>query len=199
MMQKKQKTPSLLLSQQKLRIIAGKWRGRKIQFLAESGLRPTSERIRETLFNWLNTEIADAVCLDLFAGSGLLGLEALSRGAKQVYFVEQNPKLIQALKKIALTWQIPKEKALFFTKSVPSLDLKKKQYFNIVFLDPPFQSNLLEKSISYLEQSILLTKTAFIYLETDKTCNLPIFPPHWALIKDKIAGQVRYCLLRVEK
>ena len=127
-----------------LRIIAGKFRSRKITFSEEIGLRPTHDRIRETVFNWLGKEVINAVCLDLFAGSGALGFEALSRGAKHTTFVDTNKNNINNLKLNAGNLKLEKNATDFINSDFQKLNLNQLcNKFNIAFLDPPFKQNLI--------------------------------------------------------
>lgn len=180
-----------------VRIIAGKWRGRKLKFPAVAGLRPTTDRIRETLFNWLTPYLPGSHCLDLFAGSGALGLEALSRGAASAILVDQNPQIVTYLKKQLDVLQTDAAKvycaeipsAASFTKSL-------KTDFNIIFLDPPFHHNLLASCCHWLEQEIHLAPDALIYVEAEASLHpLPV-PNYWELKRAQTAGQVKYCLFR---
>ena len=178
---------------QQLRIIGGQWRGRKLNFPALAELRPTPDRVRETLFNWLQSEIIDSHCLDLFAGSGALGLEALSRGAAAVVMVESNQQAVNALHdhfaRLSVTnGQIVHSDALAYLRRTP------QSPFDIVFLDPPFAQNLLPVCIELLEQQAWLSDHACIYIEAEKSLTTLPIPPHWRLHRSKIAGQVGYHL-----
>lgn len=177
-----------------LRIIGGKWRGRKLTFPDVEGLRPTPDRIRETLFNWLQDKIGDARCLDLFAGSGALGLEAASRGASSVVMVESN---LQASKQLQSHCQLlaavnchveTKTAQQFLTTN------RSQQPFDIVFIDPPYQADLWSEIAEQLMIHNVLADNAYIYLECPSKSELPVFPVQWQPLKDKIAGSVRYCL-----
>ena len=178
------------------RIIAGKWRGRKIKFDDAEGLRPTTDRIRETVFNWLQPYLSQSRCLDCFAGSGVLGFEALSRGAQDVVFIEQNSKTIQCLKDNAhmlgadeaIIWH---QDALSWLQS--SSDKGLKQKFNLVFLDPPFRSELLAKSSLLLERSGCLAEDAIIYVEHAVDDDV-VLPDNWVCLKQKRSGMVSYKL-----
>ncbi len=180
----------------RLRIVAGKWRGRFLPVADEPGLRPTSERIRETLFNWLATFIEESRCLDLFAGTGALGLEALSRGAGEVVFVETSVRAARVLQKSAdalgatgvLLHRID---AFNYLQGEP-------QPFDIVFLDPPFATDLLEDLCRLLDEGGWLADGARIYLEQKRDRPLPELPVGWTILNDKTAGQVRYALLTVK-
>lgn len=175
-----------------IRIIAGKWRGRKIAFDARPGLRPTGDRIRETVFNWLAPYIAGASCLDLFAGSGALSFEALSRGAASVTMIDSSPKVIKQLQTVSN--QLGADGAhIIYGKSPEAIPASTKTY-DIVFLDPPFASNLIATCSKYLEQKNLLSTSALIYLETPSQHPPQSPPENWALIRSKKAGGVGYHL-----
>ena len=177
-----------------LRIIGGEWRGRKLSFPEIPGLRPTPDRVRETLFNWLAPIISGARCLDLFAGSGALGLEALSRGASQVVLVDNHDAAIKQLQtNLAVlectTAEAVKAEALQFLKGPASA-------FDIVFLDPPYQADLLSGCIAQLEQGGWFASTAWIYLEASSKSDLPPLPANWTLYRSKTAGEVGYHLVQ---
>ena len=181
-----------------LRIIAGLWRGRKLSFPDVEGLRPTGDRIRETLFNWLAPEIQGARCLDLFAGSGALGIEALSRGAANSLMIEQDPKAAGQLKlnlEILKTNQgkVINEDALTVLKKG-----NKDAPYHIVFVDPPFQLNVWQTVINALEAGNWLAEDATVYIEAgrDATYYTPI---NWQLHRDKNAGAVSYRLFYREQ
>ncbi len=177
-----------------IRIIGGQWRGRKLRFPCVANLRPTPNRVRETLFNWLAPIIQDARCLDLFAGSGALGFEALSRGAKQVVFIDQSPIVVKELNDNAQRF---KTLNAIITQVTISSDLSlEMQPFDIVFLDPPFQQNLLPTCLQWLEKQHLLLPTTLLYLETDKQLSQLRFPNTWQVLKEKRAGQVHYYLIQ---
>ena len=176
-----------------LRIIGGTWRGRRLRFPAQPGIRPTPDRVRETLFNWLGTRVPGSRCLDLFAGSGALGLEALSRGAAQVTFVENDAVAVRELRACLAEWRasgalVEQADALrFLTGS--------SHPFDLVFLDPPFASTLIEESSRLLEERHWLAAHALVYVETDAGAGLPPMPPSWQLTRAKQAGAVGYHLL----
>ena len=176
-----------------LRIIGGTWRGRKLRFPASAAIRPTPDRVRETLFNWLSTAIHGARCLDLFAGSGALGLEALSRGAAHVTFVESDAAAAHALRERLAEWQagdarVERTDALRYLAGEP-------RPFDIVFLDPPFASDLLGRSAALLEERHWLVAGARIYVEGAAREGLPLLPATWRPLKAKQAGEVGYHLL----
>ena len=175
-----------------LRIIGGSWRGRRLRFPALADIRPTPDRVRETLFNWLGAHIRGARCLDLFAGSGALGLEALSRGAAHVTFVERDRLAVRELRARLTEWgatgaQVLEMDASRFLDGEP-------EAFDIVFLDPPFASDLLPRSARTLEAGGWLDDRALIYVETDSQSPLPALPPSWNPAKAKQAGAVGYHL-----
>lgn len=181
-------------SQGQVRIIGGIWRGRKLAFSARPGLRPTPDRVRETLFNWLQPVITGARCLDLFAGSGALGFEAGSRGAAQVVMVEREPR---ACREIHAQVERLAAKGIAVVASDALAYLRgPSQNFDVVFLDPPFESGLLEPCCQYLEHSGWLAPGAYIYLETRGRSGLPPLPVNWALARSKQAGEVGYYLAR---
>ena len=226
----------------KVRIIGGKWRGRKINFPALKDLRPTPNRIRETLFNWLAPIIDGADCLDLFAGSGALGFEALSRGAGQVIMVDTEPQVIAQLKVnqqmldaenleilhmnaeqyIAQTVKRSSRKENLSSRGLTAGSRKiscpldppavkprddklvpqnnnPEESFDIIFLDPPFQKQLIPKFCQLIAENNLLKSKGYVYIETDSALSPDDLPPNWQIIKQKQAGKVWYYLLHREK
>ena len=180
----------------RVRIIGGEFRGRQIGFANESGLRPTTDRIRETLFNWLHYEIPGSTCLDLFAGSGVLGFEALSRGARRVVMVEASPRVAQVLEENAVRLggggklEVVRDDALHWLRSSPP------EAFEIVFVDPPFAEDLVPDVLALLESSSRLAAGALVYVEQNVRQPLPPMPATWELLREKRAGQVAYRLIR---
>lgn len=175
-----------------LRIIGGAWRGRKLRFPASAAIRPTPDRVRETLFNWLGSHTQAARCLDLFAGSGALGLEALSRGAAHVTFVEQDEAAARELRARLAEWQagdavVKRMDALRYLTDAPTA-------FDLVFLDPPFASELVSQAAQRLEAG-WLAPGALIYVECPSRARLPALPASWQPLKAKQAGEVGYHLL----
>ncbi len=184
-----------------LRIIAGEWRGRKLRFPDAPNLRPTPDRVRETVFNWLAPTIHGARCLDLFAGSGALGLEALSRGAAFTTFVDSHKKVTQALqehlillnaKGKAEVLQIDGMKFLSHTKFLNT----EAKIYDLVFLDPPYHLDFMKKVVPLLEANGWLSDNAMLYLEIEKRQSLPELPENWKMLKEKIAGEVNYFLFQ---
>jgi 16S rRNA (guanine966-N2)-methyltransferase len=179
-----------------VRIIGGGWRGRRIHFPDVPGLRPTPDRVRETLFNWLQHDIAGARCLDLFAGSGALGLEALSRGAGELVFVEQSVAAARGLQD-----QLHR---LGASRAAQVLEMGATRYlrtpaapFDIVFLDPPFGRGALAEYVPLLDSGSWVKAGGLVYLEHEKAAGAPALPAHWQLLKSKTAGEVGYHLARV--
>lgn len=182
-----------------IRIIAGDWRGRKLPVAEVEGLRPTGDRIRETLFNWLQLDIRGARCLDLFAGTGALGLEALSRGASKVIFCELNTTAQQQLQANLATLNANngelKRTAAGELLNNPQGDTP----FDIVFIDPPFAENLWNTTLEALlhPEANWLSEHALIYLEYPKNTAITL-PATWRIRKTKTTGQVTFTLLERE-
>lgn len=175
-----------------VRIIGGQWRGRKLSFPDLADLRPTPDRVRETLFNWLQPYIGGARCLDAFAGSGVLGFEAASRGAESVELLELDAAAIKSLRSNqqllkAANCQVFAKEALAFIANT-------SQTYDVVFLDPPYRANLWHDITHLLEKQNCLLPHSVVYLECPAKGELPDVPENWTLIKDKSAGEVRYCL-----
>ncbi|MGB5258771.1 MAG: 16S rRNA (guanine(966)-N(2))-methyltransferase RsmD [Woeseiaceae bacterium] len=177
----------------RLRIVAGNWRSRLLDIADVPGLRPTSMRIRETLFNWLSPSVHGARCLDLFAGTGALGLEALSRGAKSAVFVENSARAVDALTANieilgATTATVMRMDAQQYLQS------PQDQTFDIVFLDPPFSEDVIDDLCRLLEDSGRLAKGCHIYIEQPRSRPEVTLPEAWQVLKSKAAGNVRYML-----
>lgn len=175
-----------------LRIIGGVWRSRHIDFPAIDNLRPTPDRVRETLFNWLAPCIQGARCLDLFAGSGALGLEALSRGAKEVTFVDQHPVAIRQLKENFTRLSVVN--ACAEQADALSWLAGLSRSFDVVFLDPPFSQGLISSICLVLEEGGWLASPAWIYLEAEQSLTDLNLPTTWHIFRQKTAGQVTYRL-----
>lgn len=176
----------------RLRIIGGQWRSRFLPFPDVDGLRPTTDRVRETVFNWLQPVVPGARVLDLFAGSGALGFEALSRGAQNLTLLEMNAKAASQLKDNVKTLntsdaQVVQTDALNWLAQCD-------QQFDLIFLDPPFNKGLLPKCLELIESQNLLSKNAWVYIESEQDLNKLNLPSSWRLHRDKKAGQVRLCL-----
>ena len=169
----------------KVRITSGEWKNRNLEVPDIDGLRPTSERVRETLFNWLMPSIHKSVCLDLFAGSGSLGFEALSRGAKHCTFVEKSKLAFSQIKTTrtslnAVNSEVHNCDAIDFLSSVHNHN------FNLVFLDPPFSDDYLISSIESIHEYQLVSSGGYIYIEFNKNNDLSDLPDNWSVIRKKI-------------
>ena len=179
----------------KVRIIAGQWRGKRLEVADKSGLRPTGDRVRETLFNWLAPVLVGARCLDLYAGTGALGLEAASRGAREVTLVERDPDLVTRLTAnvrmldATNTVEVVQAEAMAWLRTA-------RQPYDIVFLDPPFDGTALETALAELARGQWLSARATVYLEMSRHASLPALPVDWAVIREKTTGSVRFCLAR---
>ena len=176
-----------------LRIIAGEWRGRKLPVADLPGLRPTPDRVRETVFNWLNMYVPGAHVLDCFSGTGALSLEALSRGAASAVMLEKAGPAAQTLKANLATLKSDKGQ-VFNADSQQWLKQKASQRFDLVFLDPPFRMDLLKTTCELLESNGYLNDNCLIYIETEKELSpLPV-PANWQPLKSKTAGQICFTL-----
>jgi len=179
----------------RLRIVAGIWRSRLLEIADVPGLRPTAERVRETVFNWLTPHLAGARCLDLFAGTGALGLEALSRGAAEALFIEASPVAARMLRKNIATLEA-KKATVRATDARKYLGKSGADQFDIVFLDPPFADELLGDLCKSLAESSILATNALVYIEEDRATPEVVLPPDWQILKTKSAGNVRYSLVK---
>jgi len=178
-----------------IRIIAGKHRGRKLPVLMAEGLRPTTDRVKETVFNWLMPYIHDAKCLDCFAGSGSLGFEAASRGAREVTLLELNKDAVNQLKS---NKQLLKADNILINQTNTLEYLKQNiESFDLVFLDPPFRKQFAEQCALLLNNG-WLAADALIYVEMEVNANNQNMPDNWSLLKEKTAGQVSYQLYQLK-
>lgn len=178
-------------SRNRFRIIGGKWRGRRLNFPGNRDVRPTPDRVRETLFNWLRVQIVEARCLDLFAGSGALGLEALSRGAARVDFVERDRQVAAGIgghiTALGANASVHVMDAFDFLRS-------NADTFDVVFLDPPFGHDLARRAFQELITCDVLSSTAQVYLETAPGDLQASLPKGWRLVRESKAGQLVYGL-----
>ncbi|MEN9597061.1 MAG: hypothetical protein RL236_1495 [Pseudomonadota bacterium] len=179
-----------------INIIGGQWRSRKIDVIDADGLRPTPNRVRETLFNWLQSDIFNSRCLDLFAGSGALGFEAASRGAKSVIQIENNGAACAVLKTnieklVATQIQIIQTDALAYLRNKPV------NLFDVVFIDPPFGLDLVAQSCELLEANNWLAPYAKIYIENEINLTIQL-SDKWKPLKGKVAGEVAYQLFEYD-
>jgi len=184
--------------ERELRIIGGALRGRKWRFPEAPGLRPTPDRVRETLFNWLQMRVAGARCLDLFAGSGALGIEALSRGAAQAVFCESNAQAAAALTSTLSRFGLETRSQVHAAAAPPVLQ-RLQGPFDLVFLDPPFDAGLVPRTLAALSERGLLAPDAFAYVEMPATAALPALPEGWQPHRQGKAGEVGYHLFSVSR
>jgi|TARA_B110000858_G_scaffold95778_1_gene110313 16S rRNA (guanine966-N2)-methyltransferase len=177
-----------------LRIIGGRWRGRKLTVIDSEGLRPTPSRVRETLFNWLQFSLSGANCLDLFAGTGALGLEAASRGVEKITLVEFNARTAEQLSKNCQ--QLGADNYQLINKDAVTFLSGDQGQYDIVFIDPPYKLEMWSEIAEHLVSQDSLSLNALIYVEYPLTAIKPLLPSKWQLIKEKKAGGVNYCLFK---
>ena len=188
--------------QNSLRIIAGRWRSRKIDFIDSIEVRPTPDRIRETLFNWLGTRTPGSRCLDLFAGSGILSIEALSRGAASVTLVDRNPEVVHHIRS-TLSHLGGLDTVTLHASHADHFVSGSKEQFDLVFLDPPFSlcdghnadNNLMLSTLEDLSAHGLLADSAMVYVESPRALDALTLPSKWQIDRYKRAGDVHYGLL----
>jgi 16S rRNA (guanine966-N2)-methyltransferase len=182
----------------KLRIISGKWRNRKLEFIHNANLRPTPERIRETVFNWITNYIHNAKVLDCFAGSGVFAIESLSRGAATATIIDNSVATISNINnnvnKIGISnIDVINQDCLLYLK-----ENKQNTTYDLVFIDPPFHKHMLEKTCNLLNDNKFICKGSLIYTETEVDIENIIAPINWRLIKSKTSKSIRYQLWIVE-
>lgn len=180
----------------KVRIISGAWRSRQLPIPDIKELRPTPSGVRETLFNWINQAVIGMTCADLFCGSGCLGLEALSRGAKSAVFVDKS-RIVTKQMKVNLETLKAKNARVIEQETINFLTTATPQFFDIVFLDPPFRKNWWAQLLPLLEKS-WLADHSLVYIEMEKETTLPKLTS-WILLKERAAGQLIYRLFEVSK
>lgn len=181
-----------------VRIIGGLWRGRKIHFHPTLQLRPTLDAVRETVFNWLMFEVQEANCLDAFAGSGALGLEALSRGAKSVVFVEREREVVFELKKHIKLLEAHDRAQVLHDSALHILEKSAQQPFKLIFLDPPFGKDFLKQSLDAIKKYGHLLPEGMVYFEAEKALNLAEFiSQDWEVYRHKVMGEVQFGLLKL--
>ena len=176
-----------------VRIIGGAWRSRRLTFPASADLRPTPDRVRETVFNWLMPQLPGASCLDLFAGSGAFGLEALSRGAARAVLVDMHAEVVESLRENRA--HLKAEAAEIVHADALQWLHGPAEAFDIVFLDPPYARGLLAPCIELLDRQAWVKPNGLVYLEAPQG-EMPPLPTSWQLLRSKIAGQVGYHLAR---
>jgi 16S rRNA (guanine966-N2)-methyltransferase len=186
------KKPATASTRNRLRIIGGQWRSRVLQFADVPDIRPTPDRIRETLFNWLQFDITGARCLDLFAGSGALGFEAVSRGATLVTAFEQNRAAVQGIRANCVALDTHKV-VLIEANAMDRLQHDSAPApYDIVFVDPPFASGFYEPCFQHLQERGWLAPAALVYVEAAQSLTSFTVPAGWTLQREKRAGDV-YC------
>jgi 16S rRNA (guanine966-N2)-methyltransferase len=179
-----------------VRIISGNWRGRRLTIAEVPGLRPSGDRSRETLFNWLQPWISGSDCADLFAGTGALGFEAASRGAESVLMIEKHPRAQQQLRQSIEQLQAI-QVSLHTGGAMTRLEDFTVDSFDIVFVDPPFDSNLCGRVMERLNKNGCVRRGGFVYLESPVSEAKQIKPPEgWSVWRDQQIGEVRMQLFR---
>lgn len=186
---------SARLQEGRIRLIGGEYKRRLLPVLDSPGLRPTPDRTRETLFNWLMNALPGAYVLDLFSGSGALGFEALSRGAAQVQLVERDTAIAKRLHENTVTLGAEQKVVVTQADALQWLKTTPKASFDIVFIDPPFHNDLVMPSCELLETQGLLADDAYIYVEVEAGTT-PTLPPHWQLHREARAGESRAYLYK---
>jgi len=181
-----------------VRIIGGNWRSRKVSFADHIQIRPTPARVRETLFNWLQYHVAGSRCLELYAGSGILSLEALSRGARHVTLIDAAAPICSHLRGVLQALAAdPQSYTCISTKALAYLQSKGEMApFDLIFLDPPFDGNELTHILPLLAAKNLLTANGFVYIESAFAVDPQTLPEGWQIHRQKRAGSVHYCLCR---
>jgi len=180
------------LIQNKIRVIGGEWRSRVITFPRSAGLRPTPNRVRETVFNWLGQDMSGRTCLDLFAGSGAMGIEAASRGSERVVMVESSPTVYSALQ--TSLQKLRADQVELLMMDALEFIMFDQRLFDVIFLDPPYQLGLLPELLPLLP--LHLAKDGLVFVEAN---NLSELDGNWLVWRSGRAGKVRYQLLRYEK
>ncbi|MCO7188046.1 MULTISPECIES: 16S rRNA (guanine(966)-N(2))-methyltransferase RsmD [unclassified Pseudoalteromonas] len=171
-----------------IRVISGRFRGRKLPVKDVEGLRPTTDRVKETLFNWLMQDVRNAKVLDCFAGSGSLGFEALSRFAHSATFFEFDKQVAQQLQQNIVTLKLDNAQ-VEHGDTLARLATEAPQAYDLVFVDPPFRRDMVQTSCALLEANHWLSEDALVYVEFERE-STPTFPENWTILKEKLAGQV---------
>ena len=179
-----------------VRIIGGQWKGRRIKFYEVAGLRPTLDRVRETLFNWLMYDIQGARCLDLFAGSAALGIEALSRGAGEVVFVEKNKRAADTIHDNLRELKFTNVKV--FNTSAEVVLKKNADPYDIIFIDPPFYQDYLQTLLNNINNALFLKPGTLVYVEREKHSDPIEVPDNWLTKKEKQVGGLEFYLYEVK-
>ncbi len=180
-----------------LRIIGGNWRGRKVSFANQEAVRPTPSRVRETLFNWLQGYVPDTRCLELYAGSGILSIEALSRGASEVVLLDKSEEVVSHLSRQFKDFQVPDQQYQLINEPALSWLAKASgQGFDLIFLDPPFACSEFEPILNDIAAKNLANPGALIYIESSSEFQKPLLPSGWTIHRRNKAGAVHYCLCK---
>ena len=180
-----------------VRVVSGRFKGLKLPFKASKHIRPTTNKTKETIFDWLMHDIEGSLCMDMFAGTGALGLEAISRGASFVFFVEKNKKMCEELHKTVTNLNIQDQTEIIHADSlIFPFEKKIKLPLDIVFIDPPFRLGFLGKACTSSREKDLISHNSIISTEVEKEKELKEILLEWDMIKSKVTGQTRYCLLK---
>jgi len=178
-----------------VRVIAGLWRGRQVSFPGNDSIRPTPDRVRETIFNWLRQDIAGAMVLDLYSGTGILGIEALSRGASHVKFVDNNKNSIISIEAHLQKFGAAEQSSFLCQSALGVTPFLSEDKFDLIFLDPPYGSGLLQQTLDMLLQSNCLKPETIFYCEKGRRDEF-VLEDHWNVLKHKKYGAVEVFLLR---
>ena len=185
------------MSGRRLRIIGGAWRSRQIEFPEVEGIRPTPDRVRETLFNWLQSHVHDARCLEPFCGSGILSLEACSRGARYCLALDKSKPAIAALGQSLKQWQVDPERFCCEIADARTWLLNYQgEAFDLIFLDPPFADNDISDILATSTSPDVLASDGLVYVESAREISAAELPEGFEIFRQKQAGAVNYCLVR---
>lgn len=185
------------MSKGKIRIIGGKWKGKKISFTLDKDIRPTPDKAKETLFNWLGQNLNQFSCLDLFAGTGAMGLESLSRNAEKVIFVEKNKYLVDGLIKTISELECEDDTEVFNQDCVKWLKSNSpKNPFDLIFVDPPFNKSYAKKVFDEIKRNNFLVENSIVYLECEKSLDVSFLEDSFTIFREKSYGEKSYRLLR---
>ncbi len=176
------------------RIIAGDYKGTKLSFKPNKNLRPTESKTKETLFNWLLNDLHKKKCLDMFAGTGALGLEAISRGADEVIFFEKQKDLCTAIEVVIKKLELDKKCRVINTNSTAFDFTKLNTKFDLIFLDPPFHERLIQKSLDIISENELLTEKGLVYIECERDLEFGSLKTNLSRLKQSKGGETKYCL-----
>ena len=176
------------------RIIAGSYKGTKLSFKPNKNLRPTESKTKETLFNWLLNDLHKKKCLDMFAGTGALGLEALSRGADEVVFFEKQKALCGAIEVVVKKLGINNKCRVINANSTAFDFTTLNTKFDLIFLDPPFHEGLIQKSLNIISENQLLTEHGLVYIECERDLDLGSLKTNLTQLKLSKGGETKYCL-----